>query len=475
MSKIIIVGLGPGSSRHLTLDAWEILTTSDEIWLRTIHHPVVQALPRTLSLHSFDNTYEKSKSFEDVYVEIASTITRLSQQPGGVVYAVPGHPLVGESTVTKILGLAAEQNIEVRIVDGLSFIEPVLTALSYDPLDGLQVLDALALTAVNYPLINPDFPVLIAQVYSRAVASSLKLVLMNQYPDEHPVMMIEGAGTDRQQVIPMPLYAIDRGECNPLSTLFVTPFDIPSSFEGFQDTVARLRSPEGCPWDREQTHKSLRMNLLEESYEVLDAIDAADPQALLEELGDLLLQVVLHAQIAIEEGEFYMTDVISAIDTKLKRRHPHVWQGLDVDGVGDVVANWEAIKSEERKENGKSEHSLLDSIPRALPALTQAYAYSDRVRRIGFHLEDMTRCPDEVIALMQRLQDSEFHGEYTDYFGNLLFSVVLWAQSLNIDAESALREANLRFANNFRRLESDKDTGKIPDLSDADIMQLWKK
>lgn len=474
MAHITIVGLGPGAPGQLTREAWICLNEISEVWLRTIHHPVVSDLPQTLQLHSFDAAYEQSATFGDVYAHIAESILRLGKTPEGVVYAVPGHPLVGESTVTHILTQAKAHNIPVRIIEGLSFIEPALSALSYDALDGLQVLDALEITLCNHPPINPDFPALIAQVYSRAVASNLKLILMNQYPDEHPVVLVDGAGTARETISHVPLYAIDREELSPLCTLFVNPLPQVSSFEGFQETIAMLRSPEGCPWDREQTHETLRMNLLEESYEVLEAIDAGDIDALKEELGDLLLQVVLQTQVAVDEGEFQMPDVISAIDAKLKRRHPHVWQGLDVEGVSDVVTNWEAIKRQERKENGKAERSLLDGIPKALPALTQAYAYGDRVGRIGFHLEKMSRLPDKTTAGLEALRVTQDTQDRVQILGYVLFTLVMWARNLKIDPESALREANMRFAENFRQLERDKQAGKLDKLDDDDIFRLWK-
>ncbi len=474
MAHITIVGLGPGAPGHLTREAWRCLNEVREVWLRTKHHSVVRDLPQTLQMHSFDDTYEQAATFADVYKHIAESILQLGKRPEGVVYAVPGHPLVGESTVTQILNQAKEENIPVRVIEGLSFIEPTLTALSCDALDGLQVLDALDITTRNHPPINPDFPALIAQVYSRAVASNLKLILMNQYPDEHPVVLVDGAGTDRETVTRVPLYAIDRDECSPLCTLFVNALTPISSFEGFQETIARLRSPEGCPWDREQTHETLRMNLLEESYEVLAAIDAGDTDELKEELGDLLLQVVLQTQVAVDEGEFQMPDVIATIDAKLKRRHPHVWQGLDVEGVGEVVTNWEAIKRQERQENGKAERSLLDGIPKALPALTQAYAYGDRVGRIGFHLMDTSRLPNDITAGIKNLQETQNPKVRAQILGQVLFTAVMWARNLHIDPESALREANIRFAENFRQLEHDKQEGKLDKLTDDDIYQLWQ-
>ncbi|MBN1248347.1 MAG: nucleoside triphosphate pyrophosphohydrolase [Anaerolineae bacterium] len=483
MPGITIVGLGPGAIGDLTLEAWDVLKEADEIWLRTLHHPVVKDLPQGVRLHSFDEVYERAERFSDVYREIAERVLELGRRDAGVVYAVPGHPLVGESTVARLLTASKEIGIPVRVVNGLSFVEPALTALGLDALDGLQILDALDFLALHHPPLNPDQPALIAQVYSRAVASELKLVLMNQYADDHPTVLIDGAGTAAESVRHLPLYEIDRHPVSALSTLYVAALPGVTSFEGFQETIARLRSPEGCPWDREQTHESLRTNLLEECYEVLDAIDASSPSALREELGDLLLQIVLHAQIAVEEGDFYMTDMIAQIDAKLKRRHPHVWGGVDVQGVGDVITNWEAIKRQERDAKGTSERSLLAGIPKALPALAQAAAYADRAGRIGFErvAEDgiWVELPQAVAHgvghLMAALQSQSAARSVDQLLGDLLLVVSDWARRSNIDPESALREANQRFAERFYVLErAARDADRsVDDLSNEEIRRLW--
>jgi len=478
MPQIIIVGLGPGDAGDLTRDAWQVLQEAGEVWLRTLHHPVVADLPAGLTLHAFDEIYERSDRFSEVYSEIVQQILTLGRREQGVVYAVPGHPLVGESTVTRLLAMAREAGLPVRIVGGLSFVEPALTALELDALDGLQIIDALDLLSLNHPPLNPDQPALIAQVYSRAVASEVKLVLMNQYDDEHPAALIDGAGTQGERVRHLPLYEIDRHVVSPLTTLYVAPLEGVTSFEGFQETIAKLRSPEGCPWDREQTHETLRTNLLEECYEVLEAIDEGSPEALSEELGDLLLQVVLHAQIAVEDGEFRMTDVISHIDAKLKRRHPHVWAGVDVSGVGDVVANWETIKQQERAAKGAAERSLLDGIPRALPALAQAVAYSDRAARIGFdHIEGdgvWGDLPEKAAADLAGLL-AVLEARAT-LMGDVLLVIADWARRQHIDPESALRGANQRFAQRFSMLETTaRERGvALEELSPEDIHRLWE-
>jgi len=487
MGHLTIIGLGPGSPKDLTREAWEVLSQLDEVWLRTTHHPVVNDLPAGLDVHSFDHLYEAAETFQDVYAQITAQILLLAKRSQGVTYAVPGHPLMGESTVTRILSATTDQELPIRIVAGLSFLEPSLTALAYDALDGLQIIDALEMVGLHHPPLNSDLPALIGQVYSRAIASELKLVLMNQYPDAHETVLIDAAGTPAQAVRRLPLYEIDRHPVSPLTSLYVAPYLPPAyadrpapvygSFQGFQDTIAQLRAPDGCPWDRKQTHASLRPNLLEETYEVLAAIDEDDPEALREELGDLLLQVVLQTQIAIESGEFDMAEVIAGIDAKLKYRHPHVWGQVEVDGAEAVTKNWEALKREERVANGKEKRSSLDSIPAALPALAQAMAYVGRAARVGGDWKSITDVEAYVEDTLAAWNDAEMHDAQLHALGELLLAIVAWARWREVEPESALREANLRFAQRFRQFEAlARERGvSVADLAPEERAQLWSK
>ncbi len=491
MAQITILGLGPGSPESLTCEAWQILTTTSEVWLRTARHPIMAHLPQSVTLHSFDDLYEGRATFAEVYTAIVERILDLGRRPEGVCYCVPGHPWVGEATVPHIVRQARELGVAVRVVSGLSFVEPMLSALCLDALDGVQIVDALDLVSLCHPPLNPDMPVLIAQVYSRAVASDLKLVLMNQYPDEHQVALVDAAGTPAEQVSWLPLYEIDRQEVTSLTSLYVSPLPAVSSFEGFQQTVARLRAPDGCPWDREQTHLSLRTNLLEETYEVLAAIDTEDVDGLREELGDLLLQIVLHAQIAVEDGEFYMSEIITGIDSKLKHRHPHVWGNVQVQNSQDVILNWEAIKRRDREANGVEVRSMLDGIPQSLPSLAQAIEYSKRVARVGFDLGDTGVTPistavddrrivekalDEVVEYseMPKIQDTD---GLSRIWGKLLFAIASYARKSGVDLESALRETNARVAKCFRALETTaRDAGKpLAEMDPMQLNQIWQE
>lgn len=448
--NITLVGLGPGHPRHLTRQAWDVLSAGREVWLRTARHPTVPHLPAHLVVHSFDDLYESAADFAQVYRAIAERVLELGRRPEGVIYAVPGHPLVGEATVRHILQMAPEAGLSVRVVDGISFIEGALTALGLDALEpGLQIGDGIEIAALHHPPLNPDLPALIGQVYSRRLAGDLKLTLMNQYPDEHPVTLIFAAGTDEQRLLHLPLYELDRHDVDHLTTLYVPPLPPVSSLEGFQETIAHLRAPDGCPWDREQTHESLRGNLLEEAYEVVAAIDAGDMDGLREELGDLLLQIVLHTQMATETGAFRMADVIAAIDRKIKRRHPHVWGGRKAANAQEVLARWERIKQGERAGKG----SLLDGVPQAAPALLQAYIYGERTAAVGFDWDRPEEVAQKVREEMAEVEGARAPEEVEAEVGDLLFAVANWARHLGVEPETALRKANARFAARFQAME----------------------
>jgi len=473
---ITLMGLGPGDPALLTRQAWEVLQNTPAIYVRTRQHPALAGFPEALQVFSFDDVYEQSQAFEEVYAQIVEKVLALGRRPQGVVYAVPGHPFIAEATPREIARRARLEGIPVRVVEGLSFLGATFVALGEDPLPHTALVDALELATTHVPPFPADAPALIAQVYSRQVASDVKLTLMEVYPDEHPVRLVHAAGTPEAQVEDLPLYKIDRSrEVGLLTTLYVPPLGAGTSLEAFQEIVAHLRAPDGCPWDREQTHQSLRSSLLEETYEVLAALDADDPVSLQEELGDLLLQIVLHAQIANEYGEFALAEVIRGIHTKIIARHPHVFSDAQVEGVKGVLQNWEALKAAERKANGKEHNSTLDGVPGALPALAQAEQYTSRAARLGFEwpgLEDVRRKVFEELDEIQQAQSPE---ETAKEVGDLLLAAVDLARFYQVEAESALRDANARFKKRFTFIEEKARLSgrKVPDLSLDEMLALW--
>ncbi len=445
---IVIVGLGPGAPGLLTLEAHKTLQSASELHLRTLQHPIVETLPSAAVIHSFDDVYERSQTFEEVYDEIASRIVQLGRREEGVTYAVPGHPLVGEASVSRIVEMAEGAGLPVRIVEGLSFVESVCSVLRLDPLSGLQVVDAMALAGRHYPDSSPDLPLLIAQLYSRRLASDVKLVLMAAYPAHHPTTLVRAAGTEEATSRTVPLYELDRwDELDHLTSAYVPPLPESGSLAALQEIVAHLRAPEGCPWDRDQSHHSLRPYLLEEAYEVLKALDEEDLVALQEELGDLLLQVFLHTQIAIEQEEFTMADVVHHIIAKLQRRHPHVFGEVRVSGAEEVLANWERIKREERHHH--RDEGLFEGIPPSLPALSRAQALQQRAARLGLRSSDSADIWAELDRRFGDVRQAASREAQEEAVGALLFSVADWARWQGIDAESAMRQRAAWFERQF--------------------------
>jgi len=478
-NRITILGLGPGGGDQLTLEAWKHLQTIETLYMRTNLLPVVADLPAGLKVESFDHFFEEDNPNPNASEEIATAILSFAEAPEGVTYGVPGSPIIAEETVKTILERAEQAGVAVKLIDGVSFLEPVCQALGIEFSPALSIVDGLALLGLLVPSFPPTQPALITQIANREMASEIKLTLMANYPDEYPVSLVHAAGTDSEKIERIALWELDHSPfIGPLSSLYIPAREVGRSLEDFQEIIARLRAPEGCPWDKEQTHLSLRPFLLEEAYEVLETLDKEDMPHLKEELGDLLLQIVLHTQIASEDGDFNMTDVLDGISQKLIRRHPHVFGSVQADTADQVVKNWEQIKSEERKSNGDAKpKGMLDGIPNALPALVQADQIQDRAKRVGFDWNSFEPVVEKVREELGELLDAKTNAERQSEAGDLLFACVNVIRWLNIDPEMALRETNTRFRRRFAYIEAKaSEQGKtMQELGFEAMDALWNE
>lgn len=479
--EIIIVGLGSGNEERLTMGVLKELHSGKPIFLRTEQHPVVAYLRNEgLTYRSFDSLYESADSFGEVYQRLVEELLAEVDSRGELVYAVPGNPLVAEKTVQILLALERESGVKVRVVGGESFIDTFFESLRLDPVEGFLMLNGESLH-VNH--LNSEINTLIAQVYNQAVASLVKLELMEYYPDDYIVYIVENLGmADSERIIGLPLFELDRDPTrfHNLSSVFLPsnrePLLIKRDLHQLLDMVRVLRGPEGCPWDRVQTHQSLRKNLIEETYELVETIDQLDYNAMTEELGDVFLQVILHSLLAEEKGYFGLYDVIEELMSKLIRRHPHVFGDAAAGKEDEARAEWERIKVLENIESGMKRKSVLDGVPIDLPENYKAYKLQKKAASVGFDWSEVIDVYDKIkeeLAEAQSATDNELAGE----IGDLLFAVINLARFQNIDPEAALALTNQKFIKRFKYIEGQLSKQGVP-IGEAGLElmdSLWEK
>lgn len=490
--QITVIGLGTGDENQLTLGAWKKLQSAGAqtgtLFLRTKEHPMVSLLDHHgLRYETFDAIYEANDAFEAVYEQIAAELIRRAQNSASqeIVYAVPGHPMVAEKTVQLLREQCSAKGVLLAMMGGESFLDQAFLRLGFDPIEGFQLLDA---TSLSYSGLNPQLHTLIGQVYDTYTASDVKLTLMEMYPDDYPVTVGHALGVaGEERVREVPLFELDRVEgFGNLSLVWVPAVKEDElrnrTFARLHEIVEILRSPEGCPWDREQTHRSIRKNLIEEAYEVIETIDEDDPDHMCEELGDLMLQIMLHSQMEAEVGAFTVFDVIETLNEKLLRRHPHVFGDLKAEGADEALSNWQQIKKEEKRDKGidPDEQPLLSGVPRELPGLLKAYKLQKKAASVGFDWDKLDQVLPVVESEWLELKEAiERFGkaEQQEELGDLLFSVVNVARFLKIDPEEAMADANRKFFNRFGYIESQlRLNGKRFDQTDLQEMeQLWQE
>lgn len=478
MGKTIeVLGLGAGDLEQLPLGVYKKLIKADHIYLRTKEHPVIAELVQEgLGFTSFDSIYEKHDQFEEVYQEIVQNLLEKAKAEQ-VIYAVPGHPLVAERTVQLLLEYGPKQDVDIIIGGGQSFIDAIFQSLKIDPVDGFQLLDG---TLLHSSQLQIDQHIFISQVYDQFVASNIKLALMERLPDDYEVVIVTAAGSRNERIERVPLYELDRKvTLDNLTSVYVPPVQdeqiMLKNFSKLREIIALLRGPNGCPWDKEQTHESLKKYLIEETFEVIEAIDSGDIDHLIEELGDVFLQVMLHAQIGEDEGYFAIEDVIEVLSEKMIRRHPHVFGDKTAKDSKEVLRNWQEIKKQEK---GETDSSLLDGISKSVPNLLRAYEIQKKAAKVGFDWKEITpaleKVKEELVEFENEIkQDSLIHAKKE--FGDILFAFVNIARFLDIHPEEALFETNQKFIRRFHFIEENvKNSGKpFEEHSLEELDQFW--
>ena len=433
--RVVVVGLGPAGPELLSAATHDRLARATVKLVRTTRHPAAVAVDGALSC---DDLYDGGASLEEVYESIVERLVQSAEEHGEVLYAVPGSPRVAERSVEL---LVADARVEVEVLPALSFLELAWDRLGIDPLAaGVRLVDGRRFAR---EAAGERGPLLVAQCDSKAVLSEVKLAVEGSPPS---VVVLQRLGLPGEAVTEVAWADLDR-EVTPdhLTSLWIPKLASPvgSELVGFEELVRTLRAR--CPWDREQTHSSLTRHLLEETYEVLEAIEALEAalaagggggtdrdvdagyEHLEEELGDLLFQIFFHSALGAEAGRFGVADVARGIHDKLVRRHPHVFAGVEVDGTGDVVRNWEQIKREE-----KGRASVMDGVPANLPSLLYSHKVQRKAASAGIEVE-----VPPVLDLTAVASDADL--------GEVLFVVVAASRRLGLDPEAALRATTARF------------------------------
>lgn len=477
MGKIYVVGLGPGSVNALTLGAINRINKGCKNFLRTEDHPTVKYFhDNNILYETFDYIYDKEEDFKKVYEEIVEYLIRESYVNEEVNYFVPGNPLVAEKSVELLI----ERDVDIEIVSGMSFIEPMIELIHRDPINGLKIVDG---SVFNSRMVDINVDVIITQVYNKRILSDVKLILSEIYGDEYNINVIHSAGIKgREEIQRIPIYKLDRIEyVGPLTSIYIEKimekdkktFD----YNDLMGIMKVLRSEDGCSWDMEQTHMSLRDCVIEEAYEVVDAIEKGDIDNLKEELGDLLLQVLFHMDIAYDEGEFNPIEVTSALGNKLIYRHPHVFSKKELESSEEIVYNWDKLKNEQRGHNSIIDR--LNALP-SLPALMRSFKIQDKVAKIGFDWDDIQGPLDKVIEeyeeVIEAMEDFGVgHEKVEEELGDLLFAVVNLSRFLDVNPEIALNRTIKKFIYRFEAMdrESRDMNKKLEEMSLEEMDVLW--
>ena len=467
--RVVVVGLGPAGPELVTQQAVAEIARVGRRFIRTTRHPSASVVGDATS---FDDVYEREASLDSVYGRIVDALVEAATDHGEVLYAVPGSPLIAERTVEL---LRADDRVVVDVGPALSFLDLVWSRLGIDPLTaGVRLVDG---QRFSVEAAGERGPLVVAQCDTAQVLSDIKLSIEDDEPPT--VVVLHHLGMPDERLVEVAWDELDRSFTpDHLTALWIPTLHAPVASElvRFAELVRTLRRE--CPWDREQTHRTLTRHLLEETYETLEAIDALDGSAetvghLEEELGDLLFQVFFHATLAAEEGWFTLADVARVIHDKLVHRHPHVFGSVDAESAEQVLVNWEQIK---KAEKGRS--SVMEGVPGDLPALLYAHKIQRKAASVGFDWDDVDGALPKISEELDELQAamaSAIDRDIEDELGDLLFAVVNVARHLDIDPETALRGASAKFRTRFEQVEA-QASAQGRDLSTmtlAELDALW--
>ncbi len=477
MAKIYVVGLGPGSLDDLTLGGVNRINKGKKNFLRTEKHPTIEYFKEnSIDYKSFDYLYEEKEEFEEVYREIVDRLIDELSLGEDINYFVPGNPLVAERTVEILL----EKEIDIEIIGGMSFIDPLIMSVKKDPINGLKIVDG---TVFDLTMIDINTDTIITQVYNNRIISEIKLILSEVYGDEYNIYIIDSAGIKEEESVDyIPIYKMDRiPNIGYLTSIYIPGVeDLNKEIYDLNDLIKimkKLRGADGCPWDIKQTHKSLRSCMIEEAYELVDSIDRGNVEDIIEELGDVLLQVIFHSEIAFDEGDFSLIDVTTGLAKKLIFRHPNIFLQEKVVKSEEVVYNWDRLKDLQR--GFKTVEEKLNHIS-GFPSSIKSYKTQEVAAKFGFDWDNLDgpleKIKEEYEEIIEVLDVSSVDEErLEEEIGDLFFAVINLARFVNVDPELAMNSANNKFVARFKFIERKAIEAKreLKDMTLEEMEALW--
>lgn len=454
---IHIIGLGPGSIESITMGTMNILKKCKKNFFRTSMHPSIEYIKsQGIYFESFDNIYDKSNSFEEVYQSIADTIINEHAIHKEVCYAVPGNPKVAEKSVDIIIDICLYKNIEYKIYSAVSFLDVVFEKLNLDPVNGIQIING---AQIDKSIIDTRNGIIICQIYDEFIASDVKIFLNKIFNDDKEIYYLKSLGIDKEELIKkIPLMDIDKiKNIDHLTSIYVPTENEHKKHKydiyDLNNIMAVLRGENGCPWDKKQTSKSIIKYMIEEVYELSDAIKNDDVDNIIEELGDVLLNIIFQCQLGNEEGIFDFLDVTDGICKKLIYRHPHVFGEKSAKNEQEVLLLWNDIKREEKKL--KTYLDEIRNIPNSIPVTSRVVKALRILKNAGVDLPNIDEVKSglnfEIVELYKKINEYNIENRSTilEKLGDVLLSVINLSESLNLDIEEALEISLGKFKKNL--------------------------
>ena len=473
MNTVQIIGLGAGSIEDLTVRAHNALHENLPTFARTDRHPIINELRKEIDIKSFDDYFEKYESFDTVYEKITDSVVELARDHKKINYCTAGSPYYGDIVTKKLLN-EYKNEFNIIIIDGMSFLDKCIKLSGYSDYKSVAVLDCLETDEFSFDINSFN---IITQVYDEEIASQLKLKLMESYPDTSYALIIDVL---EENVKKIPLFLLDQEKKYGFSTyICILPIEISESTVYNVNNLCRLvkvlRGPDGCPWDKKQTHSSIRQHVIEEAYEVVDAIDNDDIDNLVEELGDLLFQVVFHAELGSEEGYFNINDVLTNVCNKMYSRHPHVFGDVKAGNVDEALKSWESSKQKEKNLSTYTDN--LKNVPKALSPLSRSYKIQKRAAEVGFDWPDadgaILKIKEELLEFIEEYDKNDMD-KMEGEFGDLLFALVNLSRFIKINPDVALNRTINKFIDRFEYIEKNS-TKDLKHMTLKEMDELWEE